>query len=115
MSRVCARTVSRPSGCSCQTGFCGNIATDVLAAHQRNVLAEFRNEEIDEPASVRVLLRRHLVKYLGGRRVVLVQAIREIGVNARVLFFIADGEGQHLALGQIVEIAHRLSRGPNLE
>ena len=79
------------------------------------MLAEFRNEEIDEPASVSVLLRRHLVKYFGGRRVIVVQAIGEIGENARVLFFIADGEGENLALGQIVEFAHRLSRGPNLE
>ena len=63
------------------------------------MLAEFRHEEIDEPAPVRVLLRRHLVEHFGGRRVIFVQAVGEIGVNARVLLLVADGEGQDLALG----------------
>ena len=30
-----------------------NIAADVLAAHERDMVAEFRHEEIDEPAAVR--------------------------------------------------------------
>ena len=87
-----------------------NIAADVLAAHERNVVAEFRHEEIDEPAPMRVLLGRHLVEHFGGRRVIVVQAVGEIGENARVLLLVADGEGQDLALGEIVEIAHGVSR-----
>ena len=44
------------------------------------------------------------------------QAVGEIGVNARILLLVADGEGQNLALGQVVEIAHGVSRdGSNLE
>jgi hypothetical protein len=60
-----------------------DIAADVLAAHERNVVAEFRHKEkeIDEPAPVRVLLGGHLVKHFGGRRVIFVQAVGEIGVN----------------------------------
>ena len=57
------------------------------------MVAEFRHEEIDESASVRVLLRRHLVEYFGGRRVIFVLAVREIGVDARVFLLVADGEG----------------------
>ena len=79
--------------------FLRNVAADVLAAHERNVVAELRHEEIDEPAPVCVLLRRHFVEYFGCRGVILVQAVREIGVNARVLFLVADREGQNLALG----------------
>ena len=76
-----------------------NIAADVLAAHERDMVAEFRHKEIDEPAPVRVLLGGHLVKHFGGRRVIFVQAVGEIGVNARILLLVADGEGQDLALG----------------
>ena len=85
-----------------------DVAADVLAPHQRNVIAEFRHEQIDEPAPVTVLLRRHLVEHFGACRVIVMQAIGEIGKNARVLLLIADGEGQNLALGQVVELAHGL-------
>ena len=76
-----------------------DIAADVLAPHQRNVVAKFRYEQIDESAPVTVLLRRHLVEHFGACGVIVVQAIGEIGENARVLLLVADGEGQNLALG----------------
>ena len=61
---------------------------------------------LDEPAPVTVLFHRHLFEHFGGRRVIFVKAVGEIGVNTRVLLLVADGEGQNLALGEIVEIAH---------
>ncbi len=79
--------------------FLRNIAADVLAAHERDMIAEFRDEEVDEPAPVRVLLGGHLVEHLRAGGVVFVQAVGEIGVDARVLLLVADGEGQNLALG----------------
>src|SRR3984885_7983965 len=85
-----------------------DVTADVIAPYQGNMIAEFRNEEIDEPASMAVLLRRHLVEDFCACRVIVVQAVGEIGENARVLLLIADGEGQNLALGQVVEFAHRL-------
>ena len=45
-----------------------------------------------------VLLRRHLVEDLCACRVIVVQAVGEIGENARVFLLVADGEGQNLAL-----------------
>jgi hypothetical protein len=83
-----------------------NIAPDMLAADERNVVAEFRDKKVDEPTPMRVLLGGHLVEHFGGRRIVFVQAVREIGVDARILLLVADGEGEYLALGQVVEIAH---------
>ena len=83
-----------------------DIAADVLPPNQRNMFAEIRCEEIDEPAPVNVLLRRHLVEHFGAVRVVVVQAVGEIGVDAQVLLLIADGEREDLAFGQIGEIAH---------
>ena len=87
-------------------GLGGDIAADVLAPHQRNVVAEFRHEEIDQPAPVTVLLRRHLVEHFGACRIIVVQTIGEIGEDARVLLLVADGEGEDFAFGQIVELAH---------
>ena len=55
-----------------------------------------------------VLLSRHFVEHFGACRVVVVQAVGEIGKNARVLLLVADGEGQNLALGQVLELAHDL-------
>ena len=46
-----------------------------------------------------VLLGGHLVEHLRAGGVVFVQAVGEIGVDARVLLLVADGEGQNLALG----------------
>ena len=93
-----------------------DVAADVIPAHERNVVAEFRHEQVDEPAPVVVLLGRHLVEHFGACRVVVVQPVGEIGENARVLLLIADGESQNLTLGQVIEIAHwRVPHGPNLE
>ena len=68
------------------------------------MIAEFRDEEIDEPAPMPVLLRRHLVEHFGACGVIVVQAVGEIGENARVFLLVADGEGQNFALGQIGRI-----------
>jgi hypothetical protein len=48
---------------------------------------------------VGVLLRRHLVEHFGGSRVIFVHTVGEIGIDARVLLLVADGEGQNLTLG----------------
>ncbi len=77
-----------------------------MPPHQRNVVAELGDEEIDEPAAVFVLFAGHLLEHLRAARVVVVEAFGDIGVDAAVLFLVADGEGQHFALGQVVEIAH---------
>ncbi len=70
------------------------------------MLAELGDEEVDQPAAVLVLLGRHFRENFGARRVVLEESVGEVGIDAAVLLLVADGEGQHLALGQLVEIAH---------
>ena len=73
------------------------------------MLAELRDEEVDEAAAVLVLLRRHVDEDLGGGGIVLAQALGEVGVDAPVLFLVGDRQREHLALGEVVEIAHRRS------
>ena len=71
----------------------------MLAPDERNVLAELRRKKVNEPAAVVVLLRRHFVEHFGAGRVVIVQAVGEIGENTGVLLLVADGEGQNFPLG----------------
>ena len=44
---------------------------------------------------------------LGGGGVVLAQAVGEVGVDAPVLLLVGDRQRDHLALGKVVETAHR--------
>jgi fructose-1-phosphate kinase PfkB-like protein len=63
------------------------------------VIAELRDEEVDQAAPMFVLLIRHLDEHLGGGGVVLAQVVGEVGVDASVLFLVGDRQGEHLALG----------------
>ena len=83
-----------------------DVAANVLAANERNVLAELRDEEIDEAPAVLVLLGRHVREDLGAGGIVLAQAVGEVGVDAPVLLLVGDRQREHLALGEVVEIAH---------
>src|SRR3984885_1913230 len=55
-----------------------DVTADVIAPHQGNMIAEFRHEEVDEPAP------------------------------APVLLLVAYRKSQDLALGQVIELAHGL-------
>ena len=88
-----------------------DVALDVLAADERNVVAELGDEQVDQAAAVHVLLGRHFGEHLGGRGIVLAQALGEVAVDAPVLFLVGDRQREHLALGKIVEIARHRS-GP---
>ena len=62
--------------------------------------------EVDQPAAVVALLVGHLGEHVGAGRVVLAQALGDIGVDAAVLFLVGDRQGEDLPFGQIGEIAH---------
>ena len=82
-------------------------APHVMAADERDVLAEFRAVHLDEPAPVLVLLRRHIREHLGRGGEVGLQPFRIVGVDARVLLLGRDGERQDLLLCQLRECLHR--------
>ena len=63
-------------------------ATHVLAADERNVLAELLLEQFDQPAAMIAFLRRHFAEHLGAGGVVLAQTFGDVGVDAAVLFLI---------------------------
>ena len=87
-----------------------NIAANVVATNERDVLAELRDEEIDEAPAMSVLLSRHFGEDFRGRRVTLAHALRDVGVDPAVFLFVADGQRHELSLGKISEFTH--ARGP---
>ena len=53
-----------------------------------------------------VLLVRHVGEDLGGVGEVGPQALGEVGVDAAVLFLVADGESEDFAFGEFIQCAH---------
>ena len=78
-------------------------AAHVVAADQRNVLAETLAEEVDQHLAMAVLLLGHALEHLGGGREIVAQALDEIAIDARVLLLVLDGKGEHLAIRQVGE------------
>ena len=81
-------------------------AANVVAADQRDVLAEFLLVELDQPAAVVALFGGHLGEDIGTGRIVVAQAFGDVGVDAAVLFLVGDRQCEDLPFRQIGEIAH---------
>ncbi len=84
----------------------GDEAFDVLAADQRQVLAEFRAVELEQHGAMAHLLVGHLVEHLGGGRILLAQALGEAAIDAAVLVLVGDRERQDFLFGEIGETFH---------
>ena len=72
---------------------------NVLATHQRDVLAEAGAVGFNEHGPMIELLFAHIFKQLGGGGIGVAKTIGEVGVYAAVLFLQANGERQNFALG----------------
>ncbi len=81
-------------------------AAHVGAPDQRDVTAVFVDIQIDQRSPMTVLLLRHAAKDIGTVWKVVGEAMGEVGVDAAVLLFRADGDGQDFVLSEIVEAAH---------
>ena len=67
-------------------------AADVLAADERDLLAELLAEQLDQAAPVRVFLCGHAVERRRRLREVRTEQTRELAEDARVLFLERDRE-----------------------
>jgi len=67
------------------------------------MVAEIAPIQIDEPVPVAILLGTHFGKDLGGSRVVGLESIREILVDACIFLFEGDGQGKHFLLAETLE------------
>ena len=81
-------------------------ALDVLAADQRQVLAELRPVEIEQHGAMAHLLVRHLVEDLGRGRICLAQSLGEAAIDAAVLVLVGDGEREDFLFGEIGKAFH---------
>ena len=78
----------------------------VLAADEREVIAEAGLVQFDEAAAVAGLLLPHAFEHLGGGRIIFAKAVGEIAVDALVFFFQGNGKGENLAFGEAFETTH---------
>ncbi len=60
-------------------------------------------EHFEKPVAMHGLLGAHLLEHLRSTRVGIAQGIGEFAVDAAILLFVGDGEGQDLSFRQILE------------
>jgi hypothetical protein len=75
----------------------------VLAADERNALAEARSMQFDERGAMAVLLGRHLLEHLGRVRIGIRQTVGIGAVDTGIVLFRGDGEREDLLLAEGIE------------
>ena len=83
-------------------------AFHVLPTNEWNVFPKRCAIELDEPAPMARLLGSHPIEYGCGRRKVVAQALRKVGIDALVFFLERNGECEDLSLRQTVKVLHNL-------
>jgi hypothetical protein len=86
--------------------FLGDEALHILATDQRQIFAEFRPIELEQPGAMAHLLVRHLVEDFGGSRIFRAQAFGEAAIDAAVLVLAGDGEGDDFPFGELGKAPH---------
>ena len=81
-------------------------ALDVLAADQRQVVAEFLPVHVEQHGPVAHLLVGHFVEHLGGGGERFAQALGKAAIDAAVLVLVGDGKRKHFLLGKIGKAFH---------
>ena len=84
-------------------------AFDVLAADQRQKIAEFLAVEIEQHVVMADLLLRHLVVHCRRVGIGFAQRVGEGTIDAVIFVFVGDGERQHFLLAQFGKAFHGLS------
>ena len=79
---------------------------DILAADQRNMLAELLLVKLQQAMAMAVLFAAHLLELRGGDGIDGLQSLGEIVVNAGVFFLQGNGQGQDFAFAQALEGSH---------
>ncbi len=82
----------------------GDEAFDVLTANERDALAETGAVEFDETGAVVGLFGLHFREHSGSGGVILAETFGEFAIDAAVLLFKRDGEGEDFAFGQVFEV-----------
>jgi len=86
-------------------------AFHILASDQRQVFAEFRPVELEQPGAVAHLLIRHRVEDLRRCRICRSQPLGEAAIYPAVLVLVGDGEGDDFLFGEVGKAFHGGPRG----
>jgi hypothetical protein len=78
----------------------------VLAADQRQVVAELRSIEIEQHRSMLHFLVCHFVEDLGGGGIMVAQPLREALVDAAILLLIGNRKCENFQLAKFAEALH---------
>ncbi|MGI4799724.1 MAG: hypothetical protein ACRYG8_37925 [Janthinobacterium lividum] len=81
-------------------------ALHVLSADQRDMRSEAFREHIDQPATVLVLLGRHVGEHSGALGVVFLKLVSKIGIDPAILLLAGDDQREQVTLGKVAELAH---------
>ena len=81
-------------------------AAHILAADQRNMLAEFRPVQFEQALAMLALFLGHLGEDLGAAGILAPQALGDVGIDAVVLFLVGDRQGEDFAFGEVGKVAH---------
>ena len=81
-------------------------ALDVLAANQRDMVAELAFEQVGQALAMGRFLGAHAFQDLGRGRERFPQAVGEIGIDPLVFLFQGDGEGQDFRLAEFRKSFH---------
>ena len=68
--------------------------------------AEPLGEHVDQLAAMLVFLGRHIGEHLSAAWIVFPEIMGEVGVNAAVLLFAGDRQGEQVASSQFHKVAH---------
>jgi hypothetical protein len=83
---------------------------DVLAADQRQVLAELRAVKIKQHGAMAHLFVRHLLEHLGGGWVLAAKALGKAAINPAVFVLVGDRQREDFLFGEIGETFHTRPR-----
>ena len=66
--------------------------------------AELLDIGVDQHTAVLALLQRHVGEHTGAVGIFVAQAFGEVGIDAAVFFFTADGEGEDLFFVEVGQV-----------
>ena len=78
-----------------------DIATDIVPADERDMVAELFDKHVDQHSTVLVFLLSHVEEHTSRVGVIALKPLGEVGVDAPVLLLVADRQRQDFTFSQV--------------
>ena len=96
-------------------GFAINKTAHVLPPDERHVIAEAAFVKFQQPMTMPILFAAHDAEFFGLFGIIRLQAVGEIAVDSRVLFFQGNGQGEDFLFRQAVEGFHNFMASVDID